>query len=376
MACGAREACTAEGCAPAPSRLLVSVIDGGALLDDGGVRCDVAVFGVRDVGDSRFQLRSGLAALQLFGFDPPTPLVFPPGFEPLSNVWFVVDTDGDAVTAVERVGREGWACELHDCLTLATPHPRRAGGGLTWLRQNSPGEARLGRMTPRFEASGDYTVHVFTFYEGARPAWSLGALLDELPSGCDANVDTVRTFWNAEAQRWTEGAVQLRLDFVDRGMMPLPSDEVLARLGQPTVPVDPFRNEPGLLALGAFQRSGPRDLVLLALVTDGIAGGRAQPADGVTLVAVPRARFGFAPSVVLHELGHLFGAPDLYGAGPTGCAFEESDEFQRSDLFCAGGSLSRLTARELGWVLPDGGAAPQVTHVRQSPTSLFPVDPD
>jgi hypothetical protein len=380
--CTPEEECTLEGkiCAVAPDRtLIVWPFDAGVPLLDGGLPVEVAVYGVRRGDDTSFQLRPGVAALQLLGLRPATRLIFPSGFQWNPGWGYVVDRQGDVVQHVEVQGSPGWACELFDC-TRPTPWPRRTGPGPTWVRQPSSGEARFGRARARHEASGDYTVHVFTFYEGEAPQWSSGRLLGSLPGGCDPVVDAVRDSWNLWARQWTNGAISLHLSFVDQGVIPLPDDETLGRVGQPTVPTDPFRNAQGLMEFAARQLPlrGERDLILVSFVgVDGQAGGgMAFPEKGVALVRVPRQRVGFSAFVTLHELGHLFGAVDLYdGRSSTGCAPEVSDEFS-PDLYCWASGVSRLNARELGWLLPDGGAASTVTHVCQSPSSFFGCDPD
>lgn len=44
------------------------------------------------------------------------------------------------------------------------------------------------------------------------------------------------------------------------------------------------------------------------------------------------------------------------------------------DLYCWGFDISRLTARELGWVRPDGGPASELAYACQHPSSQFGCD--
>jgi hypothetical protein len=377
--CTPDQECTREGtCLPAPDRtLIVWPLDAGALLPDGGLPVDVAVRGVRNQDDTAFQLRTS-ASLQYFGLRSATRLIFPATFRWEPDKAYVVTRSGDVVQNVEPLGTPGWLCELFDCYSTP-PWPQRTSPNGTWVRQLSAGEARFGRVTPRFEASGEYVVHVFTFYDGPHPEWSLGQTLESLPPQCDPAIDALRDSWNAAAQAWTNGAISLRFTFVDHGVLALPDDETLGRLGRP-FESDPLRNSTGMAKLAALQvpHRGPRDLFLVAYVgVHGMAGGgMALPDDGIAVVGVGRQRAGFNSTVALHELGHLFGAVDLYDTNsPTGCTPEQNDEFSH-DLYCRGAGVSRVNARELGWVLPDGGAASAVTHVCQSPASSFGCDPD
>lgn len=380
--CSADEECTPEGsaCVPAPDRSLVVIpIDAGVPLADGGLRVSVAVMGVRNTTDTAFQLRLTTMALQFAGVQARTELTFPGSFRWNPGWSYVATREGEAVKQVEAIVRPEWLCELFECHGPSPYAPRTTPNG-TWTRQDKSAELKFGRTQPRFEASGEYEVHVYTFFDGEPPAWSLGQTLSALPPGCDAAVDAVRTRWNRWAGEWTDGRVSLEFRFVDHGVIRLPADDVLLRLGRPTVPRDDFRNTLGLFQLAAAQRPnrGPRELILVGYVgADGASGGGvAQPDLGVALVRLPRERSRFTAGVTLHELGHLFGAVDLYaGDSPTGCGPSVGPEFT-PDLYCWSSGVSRLNARELGWILPDGGPAPAVTRTCQSPTSAFGCDPD
>ncbi|MDX2009682.1 MAG: hypothetical protein SFW67_05810 [Myxococcaceae bacterium] len=380
--CADDEECTPEGvsCLPAPDRaLVVEPLDAGHLLGDGGLSVPVAVMGVRNGADTAFQLRLMTMALQRAGWRPPTRLTFPAGFTWTPGWSYVVTREGAAVRDVEALARPEWLCELFECQG-PRPFPRRTTPAGVWTRQRAAAELKLGRTQPRYEASGDFVVHVYTVFEGEPPAWSLGATLATLAPGCDPAVDALRTRWNQWANEWTDGGLSLGFSFVDHGVIRLPDDDVLRRLGKPTVPRDDFRNSEAIFGLAALQRPnrGPKELILVAFVAadgDG-GGGTASPDRGIALVSVPRDRSRFRAGVTLHELGHLFGAVDLYSsASATGCAPSAGDEFT-PDLYCWSSGISRLNARELGWLLPDGGPAAAVTRTCQSPTSGFGCDPD
>jgi hypothetical protein len=231
------------------------------------------------------------------------------------------------------------------------------------------GAARKLGFAPQRPAVGHYRVRIVTVFTDDAPESLFGSRIASSPLRCDPSVDSFRSFWPEQAKRWTKGQQSLDLEFVDEGAMRIPTLDG-GVLNSDHIP------EVELFLLPWLQPEA-RDLLLVVFATPKPAErpGRGSVSAGVAYVDLNRSTEARQIALTAtHELGHLFGASDLYGA--TGaCAFAPGPEIPGPNMYCDGSAdLVRLTAREVGWLEWDGGAAAAVPRCLAGPGSSFACD--
>jgi hypothetical protein len=269
-------------------------------------------------------------------------------------------------------GNTGFPCLFYDCQSSeGQPLPyvglRVSRAVLRRHASAIGGRSKLGFATMR-PARGHFRVRVVTAHFRPRPPALWGAFLASTPERCFPSLDSFRTFWPQQALQWT-GRDLLSFEFIDEGTVRFPTADggLVDNLSVLTP------------ALKALYPLGPQDLLLVAI--DWPNGGIADGPEGVAVVGVG-APPKLDPVVIQaarlltarHELGHLFGASDLYDS--TGaCRIEASVEVPGPNLYCGYGDdvVARLTAREVGWISFDGGTAQ--APCEGLPGSAFGCDP-
>lgn len=356
--CGLAETCGAGGrCVRAPrSQVLVAVETPGV----------AQVYATRSEGDDRLvpvdPLNTGRPAL-----------AFPDAG--LGSRWLVrLDADG-GVQHAEPVLTSHLPCLFHDCSGVTGPKPFTSlpTSGVI-VRGAERAELKVGYAPPR-PAAGTYRVRVVTVHSSGSLPELLSTRTAETPVGCDRDIDAFRNFWPEQAAEWTAGQVALRLEFRDEGTVrvPMPDAGVLSISTQ------------ALQLTRLLKQQFPlaeRELMLLLVVRPDVAlPGLTLPDEGVALVEVTAASFPFLLRTGTHEVGHLFGATDLYPTtvanGFLSCSYARSAELDGPNLYCGADytRLARLTARELGWVEVDGAPAKAIAPCQQLVSSSFPCDP-
>jgi hypothetical protein len=360
LACALTETCSVGHTCVASPRLWVLAEE-----SDAGV---ATVFASRSERDDRFISRPA--------FVEPTPTV-PLPQPPAGSFWLAALAPDGGVVAFEPSRSEPMACLFYDCeqrapgtvLQLRTgPLPVFAN-----LRDTATGApfSRVG-LAPLRPATGQYRVRVVTVFGGSAPAVLAGSKI--AAAGCDSAYDDLRAYWPQQAQQWTASQMSLGLDFVDEGALRIPVLDGGSLNSEDTVALEPF--------IRHWFQPGDRDLLMVILVTDrpAIQPGRAT-VTGFAYVDLNAQNESDALWVARHELGHLFGASDLYDAATGDCAFATSAEISGPNLYCGSsvleggsGGLVRLTAREVGWLEPDGGPASAAPACITWPGSQFPCD--
>lgn len=364
--CDAIQTCSQTGACIASPRLLVTL----SAVDEGAAR----------VTRSRSETDDGFVARPVY----PRTLVALPDARPGTEWLAELDAAGQVLraeplflwaepmgSAGNYAGGAGFPCLFYDCFGSQGPPWRfvglkrdmallRRSAGATHLRP------RLGYV-PLRPANGQWRVRVVTVHFEAKPTRPWGALVAATPPRCEPALDEFRAFWPEQADLWTGGRQSFSFEFVDEGAVRFPLADG-GNSGFSDALVDQLRE---LFPLGS------REVLLVAV--DGAYGGVASAEAGVALVGGAYVSEWFSLPIAQHELGHLFGASDLYDFDSSDCAFEESVEIPGPNLYCGHGpeamTIARLTARELGWLDMDGNPVGPDIGCQTLPGSAFPCDP-
>lgn len=329
---------------------------------DAGV---VSVYATRAERDDRFIARPPFIEPKL---------TLPLAMAESEPFWVVQITPDGGVLHAEAARNLPMACLFYDC-------ERHDAGANYELRTSplpifanlrgtptGPPWSKLG-FAPLRPATGQYLVRVITVFSGDEPDGLYGSNITRAPVGCDREIDDFRDYWPDQATRWTNGQLSLELRYVDEGVLRVPVVDGGALNSDDTARLELF--------LKRWFQPGERDLMLVIVATNQPAArpGRAIQ-RGFAFADMNRENEHDALWVARHEIGHLFGASDLYNGATGDCAYAPSAEMTGPNLYCGSGSgdLVRLTAREVGWLDPDGGPATTSPSCTSWPGSQFGCD--